>query len=114
MIIIKAQHFYFNGNEENNFSIDNAFKFIYTNLTAKNSELELNKNNFVIHAKINFRYNENEFELEENLNFRVELFTNGDHSSVAIIVKEDDTNKFTFQKFLDNMRNELVNKEDEN
>jgi len=65
----QSSAFYFNGNEENNFSIDNAFKFIYTNLTAKNSELELNKNNFVIHAKINFRYNENEFELEENLNF---------------------------------------------
>jgi len=111
----KFSVFNFTGNIENSNSIDQVFKNLYLSLKAKKAEIELTEKSYILQATINYKYKEDELDVEEDIGFSVELYTNGDFSTNAVIMKDENTNFFTFKRFVEDWKVEFGNeKEDGN
>lgn len=72
------------------------------------------KDSYRLDVKVNgYKYLEDEIEVEEDIAFSVELFSNGEFSTNVVLMKDDSTNIFTFKKFVNNWKNEFNEVEDE-
>jgi len=105
--------FNFIGDSDNSCSIDKVFKNLYLDLKKRGAEIELTEKSYILQATINnYKYKEDDIEVEEDIGFSVELYTNGEFSSNAVITKDDNTNFFTFKRFCDEWKAEFE-KDDE-
>jgi len=104
----KFNVFNFNGDKDNDNSIEKVFKNLYISLKRKNAEIELVPKSYNFQASINnYKYFEDDIEVEEDIGFSVELYTNGEFSTNAIILKDENTNIFTFKKFCEDWKTEF-------
>jgi serine/threonine protein kinase len=104
----------FVGDSENDFSIEKVFKNLVVSLQRIKAETHLADGAYQINVEIkNYKYLEDEVEVEEDIGFTVELYSNGEFSSNAVIYKEDNTSFFTFKRFVDNWKQEFNSNDDE-
>jgi len=83
-------------------------KNLYVSLKRINAEIELAEKSYNFQVTINnYKYKEDEIEVEEDIGFSVELYTNGEFSTNAVLLKDDNTNIFTFKKFCDDWKVEF-------
>jgi len=79
-----------------------------------NAEIELVEKSYCFQATINnYKYKEDEIELEEDIGFSIELYANGEFSTKAVLLKDDNTNFFTFKKFCKDWKAEFSNQEED-
>jgi len=59
-------------------------------------------------VKFNFKYPEDEIDVEEELGFSIELYSSNDKlSTTAVLLKDEKTNIFTFKKFVSKWKEEF-------
>jgi serine/threonine protein kinase len=110
----KFSVFNFEGDSENDFSIDKVFKTLIVSLKKNKAEVELVEGAYSFEVKINnYKYLEEDVEVEEDIAFSVELYSNGEFSSNAVVYRDDSTSFFTFKKFVHDWKSEFNANEDE-
>ena len=103
----------FIGDSENDMSIGKVFKILVLSLKKMKAEVELIEGFYHFNVVINnYKYFEDEIEVEEDISVTVELYSNGEFSSNAVVLRNEDTNLFTFKRFIDSWKSEF-NTQDE-
>ena len=109
----KFSVFYFFGDMENDLSIEKIFKTLIISLKKMKAYIELVNGSYQINTRLNFKYEEDEIEVEEELAFSIELYRNGQFSSSAVLKKDENTSLFTFKRFTEKWKSEFkANEED--
>jgi len=82
--------FNFAGDKEEDNSIEKTFKTLYLSLKRLNAQIELVEKSYAFQATINnYKYKDDDIEIEEDIGFSVELYTNGEFSTNAVILKDE-------------------------
>jgi len=104
----------FMGDSENKMTIEKVFETLYISLKRMKANIEMVEKAYSLNATIEaFKYKEDDIELEEAIGFSVDLYSNGEFSTNAVIMKDDNTSLFTFKKFTDEWKLEFNNCEDD-
>jgi len=66
------------------------------------------KKSYNCNVKLNYKYKEDEIDVEEELGFSIELYCSNDKlSTTAVLLKDENTNIFTFKKFVSEWKDEF-------
>jgi len=98
----------FKGDKENSQKNEDILKSLYISLKAKNAEINLVEKSYNCNVKLNYKYKEDEIDVEEELGFSIELYCSNDKlSTTAVLLKDENTNIFTFKKFVSEWKDEF-------